>query len=334
MIIVLEGPDGGGKTTLASQLEDFFTDNDKPVLYLHARYHQTQWIYDAALMRRAIKASELGHVVIMDRSWIGDNLYSRIYRGHGGGTWVRQSDALLRRYGAVYVFCLPDKDTVLKAHAAKHTAGLEKYDTVDKVFDAYYDLWHGDIFRWNYPHNLSYIEQLTNYGGWKNRDDGVLYNWKKDSIDELIAQIYQRRNRNSLTEAIPRHVTGFRGGIRRWHNMYLFVTADAPQEKCSMPYPQFGPQWFQFSDIVNYSGMPETHLCYVSTQIPGSISITPKLVHSLMPECKVVAVGNAGKYDCERLDLPIWRTIPYPVIQDENQFRRYVLLLKEVFLHG
>lgn len=335
MIVILEGPDGAGKTTLANELVKRYSDAESSALYLHSRHHKNQWLYDVALARRAITAHSCGRTVIVDRCWIGDNIYGRIYR-NGGGTWVRQLDALFRRYGAVYVFCLPARETVIAAHKAKHAAGLEKFATVDKIYDAYYDLWNGGGLLTYMKEGMSYVEQLSAYGGWKYRDDGVLYNWQKHKVNDLIWQIARARDRNSLSEAVSAEFKNFRGGIRRWHNMFLFVIADN-ETASAMPYPQFGPDWFPFTNAVHATGMPETHLCYTSSvnlrarTHMADTSHVPRMIHSLMPDCKVVPIGLAAKHDCDWLRIPVWRTLPYPFIDSAARLRQYSLLLREVF---
>lgn len=336
MLIVLEGPDGAGKTTLAKNLAKYFATSREETVYLHSRYHKNQWLYDCALVRRAIIASISGKNVVMDRSWIGDNIYGRIYRD-GGGIWVRQHDALLRRYGAVYAFCLPPRETVIAEHKKKHAAGLEKFNTVDRIYDAYYDLWHGNALNWA-ADGMNYVEHLSTYGGWQNRDDGVLFDWQKHSVGDLVLKLRQCERKNSLSEAIHTDAINFRGGIRRWHNMYLFITAskyEAGESVCAMPFPLYGQPWFRFTEAIHLTGLPETHLCYADFQDPYAqvqqTSSTPKCVHRLMPDCRVVAVGAAASYLCDDQDIPVYKRIQYPVLFDAASARQYSYRLREVF---
>jgi len=335
MIIILEGPDGAGKTTLAGNLAKHFAANGEEILYLHSRHHKNQWKYDCALVRRAIVAHVNGKHVIMDRSWIGDNIYGRIYRD-GGGTWVRQHDALLRRYGAVYAFCLPSRETVIAEHKKKHAAGLEKFATVDKIYDAYHDLWHGNSLKWA-AEGMNYVEQLATYGGWKHRDDGVLFDWQKQSVSWLVRELRGCELKNSLSDAIHTDALNFRGGIRRWHNMYLFVMSDHPEhgvEACALPFPMFGRDWFKFTKAMHMTGLPETHLCYTDFHDPNDnfrrVSSTPKCVHTLMSDCRVVAVGSYALKHCIDQKIPVYRKIPYPVLHDEAAVRKYSYVLREV----
>lgn len=104
-IIVLEGADGTGKTTLAKAL---VTANGGKGVILHQTYRWKHKMptYHLAAVHRAIKLQAQDQLVIIDRLWLSEYLYAKEFRG--GTRWPgygRQLQRVLTRFGAMYVFC-------------------------------------------------------------------------------------------------------------------------------------------------------------------------------------------------------------------------------------
>lgn len=109
MLIILEGPDGAGKTTLAEQLR---------TVYDLGYHHEGPppnganplWYYGGVLN------SFRGNRMVMDRLALGERVYGPIYRnrdGVGEAGW-RLFTRLVRAAGAVQVLCLPPPEAALK----------------------------------------------------------------------------------------------------------------------------------------------------------------------------------------------------------------------------
>jgi hypothetical protein len=107
MIIVLEGPDGSGKTTLAKYFQEYYN-----AIYLHTTYRFRKYhdIYQKAIIRIALtKAIMNDRLVVIDRWWISEAIYGEVFRQ--GSTWPNlgeKLDEVLRFFGGLYIFCLPD----------------------------------------------------------------------------------------------------------------------------------------------------------------------------------------------------------------------------------
>jgi hypothetical protein len=136
MIIILEGPDGSGKTTLAKYLQsrhDFQyvhtgppTDND-----LLEEYGRT--LYDACRSSRN---------VVIDRLHVGERIYGPQLRGQD--RLGRDGEVLIHRlisaYGARLVFCLPPYEVALSNWKSRFAEGMElieKEAIYQKVYAAY-----------------------------------------------------------------------------------------------------------------------------------------------------------------------------------------------------
>lgn len=146
-IIILEGPDCSGKTTLANELMKKY----KNCVYIHnvvsldiATLHISAWF-------NAINLSD-EFTVIIDRLHLSEEIYGTIFRNKVAYD-TKAFDKRISKIMNVYkVLCLTDKETTLKMHSERK--GIEMFDNISKVWDAYskvenwkrYD-WQKDEFK-------------------------------------------------------------------------------------------------------------------------------------------------------------------------------------------
>ena len=81
MIIILEGPDGGGKTTLAETLRAQLQSNGMTHVIKHGPYKGVQSEDLCKIFFRSMsQALTYDDHVIMDRSWLSEPIYGNVYR--------------------------------------------------------------------------------------------------------------------------------------------------------------------------------------------------------------------------------------------------------------
>jgi len=135
MIIVLEGPDGAGKTTLAQQLTLQFK-----LTKIHVGPPTLEQIEGGLINHYAsLLAAAVDRDVVFDRLALGERVYGPIFRGRdalGASGWVR-FDRLLRAAGAVQVLCLPRRETCLGAWSSGRPELLTRVDQFHASYDAY-----------------------------------------------------------------------------------------------------------------------------------------------------------------------------------------------------
>lgn len=167
MLIYLEGPDGTGKTTLAKTL--CAKGNAK---YFHDTYRgKHQFGYTIALLRRVEKALHRGKNVVLDRSWLGDNLYSRVFRPGAQGTWVRWAHGITEKLGAITVMCLPaERERYLADFEAGKTERPEMYDRMDRIYQVYSEATFG-----LHTDADDYMGMLSRTGGMQANKATVIY---------------------------------------------------------------------------------------------------------------------------------------------------------------
>lgn len=115
-IIVLEGPDGSGKTTVAEAIRELY-----PRLYKSLRCgppspdSEPYWQYDGVL-NQAEEFDYDGKIVVIDRLHVGELVYGRIFRGRSRlsieeAQWI---DERLIRLGAVRAAFMPSTKILLE----------------------------------------------------------------------------------------------------------------------------------------------------------------------------------------------------------------------------
>lgn len=164
MIIVLEGPDCAGKTSLARAL---MRASKGPVKYIHATRPKEQWPYITEILDQAVGYHISSFDVIIDRAWISDNIYSYIDPSAGrAGINVRRQESVLHRYGAYNILCVADPDELISEYKQKLNERDElygnKFDKMLTVMKLYHDLWTGNVtVQFEGDHPEQYTDQLT-----------------------------------------------------------------------------------------------------------------------------------------------------------------------------
>src|SRR6056300_1129132 len=102
-IIIFEGPDGVGKTTLVNHIKNKYKNS----YYMHLRVNKNMKLWHTASMRLAIKKKNQGKLVLLDRHWPSEQCYSYIYRD-GPSYDAKFIYDKLKLQGALYLWSSPD----------------------------------------------------------------------------------------------------------------------------------------------------------------------------------------------------------------------------------
>lgn len=112
MIIIFEGPDGSGKTTLARATVDLLAqaDLDRPALYVHASAPERHPLVEYTSPIRP------GRNYVIDRWHLGEMIYGPAYRGKAGLTkeqfWAVEQ--YLYDMGAILIHCNGPADVLAR----------------------------------------------------------------------------------------------------------------------------------------------------------------------------------------------------------------------------
>lgn len=138
-ITIFEGPDGGGKSTMAKALAihtgALYIHHDS---YKHVR--ENLWRMFAESMLPALMGYQ---DVILDRCWVSEPIYGRAFRGGHSrmcDSGARMLDRMALRCGAVIVRCLPPWERVQKCFNGRiHEEMLNDDTQLRMVYDQYAD---------------------------------------------------------------------------------------------------------------------------------------------------------------------------------------------------
>lgn len=175
-IIVLEGPDGVGKTALAMALKEYL---DAKYIHLTYRFKDRMHLYHGAAIRLCARYAD-NQPVILDRWWPSEIVYADAYRG--GSKFAKYYlllEHVANQLGVVYVMCLPkDRERYLQHFEKLKTEREEMYDEgLDRVYGG---------FDYMYRHYFAIKENVARYDMFEN------YNTNEHSRGIVLRQICQK----------------------------------------------------------------------------------------------------------------------------------------------
>lgn len=180
-IIVLEGPDGVGKSSLGLALTKYL---GAKYLHLTYRFRDKMDLYHYAAIRCCAHWAQ-NQPVILDRWWVSEILYAEAYRG--GSPFIKRHfllEHIANKIGLTYVVCLPenrqqyfDHYLTVKAGRTQTELARDPPEGVEKVYDLYVDF---------YKTYLGLKENVMHYDVFKN------YNENEVARGIVLNQVCQR----------------------------------------------------------------------------------------------------------------------------------------------
>ena len=160
MIVILEGPDGSGKTTLCDEL---VAKGYKRISNLPREWPEQYDMYEY-LFLKLIKNYDNA---VIDRSFISEIVYRIVKKDDKANITLYQILKLLKDFPIKIIYCRSDtafEDAISRGETYITTSAQHKYLTF--VYDVIIDL----------------IRQFTN-------TQVIDYNWKTDNIKNLVKKI-------------------------------------------------------------------------------------------------------------------------------------------------
>lgn len=297
-IIVLEGANATGKTTLAKELE-----KRHGAIIMHQTYRFRNRIFDfhTAVLRRAIKLAKT-KLVVLDRLWMSEEVYAHVYRG--GTPWPHQGrmvDRILQQASAVTVVCISRDDLVLrerflKTRAYRQDAGVVKNLEVNARFRSLFE---------NNPvqNRKTYLDDLVD--AHDMRSDIIPYEIGEDvssTIDKVTHQI-RVRQKAQLKDALGN--PNFTGNL--YQAEYLFVgDVTNPKYKWSWPFYDYCGCSLWLAEQLHHDMFDETHAVW--TNANGQPDVLSQLVGRGL---KTIALGVNAGLELKRIGTP-FQHVPHP----------------------
>lgn len=250
-IIVLDGPDGAGKTTLANEIA---RQSGGRVIHLTYRFKDKMPSYHTAALELALRYSE-HQTVVLDRWWPSQTCYASAYRG--GSEWPmmdRLLDRVALKHRLIYCICLPQDKNRLVAEF-NHLKGQreEMYDEgMDRVYDAYDQLW------WTY---------------FANRHDAVRYDRfeaeRKETLEAeawLLIDSANRRLRATWTEALNIEQRNVAGNLYTPKVVLVGERSNPKSRRNVWPFFEHANSSLWLAEALTHAGIREFDLAWANAQ--------------------------------------------------------------------
>lgn len=180
-IIILDGPDGCGKTTLAE-----FLQKEYGAYYMHSTWSpelepdMEEYMRLTTQMAKRISQNQL---VVLDRHWLSELVYSDVFREGANrvSMYYREHTGLIGGTNIPnrLVVCCPEREVAKQHFDVLKDTREEMYSNVDKIVDAYLALWYGDKY-YVFKNKNKYIQSINLEQGLQNMENTVRYDWTQD----------------------------------------------------------------------------------------------------------------------------------------------------------
>jgi thymidylate kinase len=269
MIVILEGPDGGGKTTLAERLRQLLQKDRMTHVVKHGPYADmnTEDLC-RTYFRSMTQALTYDDHVIMDRSWLSEPIYGAVYRDGKDRIDMprrRMLERVALSRGAVVVHCQPDLSLCVDTfRMRKGEEYLDNTEQLGAVYEAYETL----------PQRTCLPV--------------VHYDYEKDTLEALVASVMGRSTSNRASGG---------GAFKQGNILMLCDRGPRTNMRASaaiIPFINFldndGPSRM-LAETLEREDVPESDLYWINTQTYEGTPTDAAFVEVLQP-IKVFALGN------------------------------------------
>jgi hypothetical protein len=207
MILVIEGPDGNGKTTLADYLV-----KEYGAAYFHATYRKNAYwaekrinLYHWSILLKAVKESHR-RLVVIDRLWLSESIYGPVCRKVNKPGYGRPFAAALEALGAIQIFCLgatPGKtfERFLESRKKRDEMWTDN-GQMEVVCWTYWAYFHGSKLAkqhsqcWydlSYPSN-NYVSHVINSGGAGRKPLHYAWDFDQGDLESFVKNLPWQRD--------------------------------------------------------------------------------------------------------------------------------------------
>lgn len=306
-LIVIDGCDGTGKTTLAEAICNRFDG-----IYMHNTYRwpKKMPLYHTASLHRALKLSR-ERLVVIDRLWMSEAIYAGVYRG--GSPWPhmgRTMDRIIRRFCGLYIITQSPEGHDEKFEELKKSRN-EMYDNVEQVRQKFDQLFQGGYE----GHDRDYAQQLSVHG-MKYRNDVLAYRYDVEGRDmnlfcDMAASVIAQRQMRQLPEALSMKHENFAGYLAEAKIIFVGDQTNSKLRAINWPWYDFGNSSEFFASCLHEMLFDEQQAIYVNANSPsGGLYINDSL--RAQPFLKVIALGEAASKTLTHYCLVKHQTIMHP----------------------
>ncbi len=270
MIIILEGPDGAGKTTLADELVDRYGFN-----YQHQGPYPE--IPGKGIVRQNVEKilATAKQPTVFDRLHVGERVYGPVYRGTDrlGAHGHRAVDRYLAGRSAVLVVVLDDEHEIIKCWRARQSS--EMYKDEDKLREVCRRYSDGDLI-------------VTSYL------PATMYRWRTGSTAERLMR-WVRKNAPPLNRGPG--IGWFKPG-----NVLVVGEQAGGDRSINAPFVDDGGCSAWFNQLLVDNHVPESELYWINALTLDGALTDARFLRDLRPRA-VIALGKWAQRWVDEVDV-------------------------------
>lgn len=104
-VLIIDGPDSCGKTTLANKLIEKYGGT---YIHLTYRFKDKMPLYHTAMLRKALRLAK-NQLVIIDRLHISEHIYAKVFRGGSKWPWMLSAfNGFCKEHNIPIIICIPE----------------------------------------------------------------------------------------------------------------------------------------------------------------------------------------------------------------------------------
>jgi hypothetical protein len=261
-----------------------------------------------ALVRARLWLAQ-GKSVVLDRSWISENVYSHVWRGGSKMAYdVAGFDRVIRRLCGIYVMCCPPAGLAAMYHHKEHAKREEMYEPGPKIYET---AMHFERATWGTAGQRvsdDYVGVIASRGGMALRPDFVFYDRGCTPVHEARAQVIDKSRalRQTQFDAPTLNFIGHPGGAT-----HLFVgdRVNASKARRAWPFVDFGASSRTLAEAIGQSWVDDWRSVFINAWDDDTLDEFWEWPHRR--DLIVVALGQNASKKCEALKIP-HRTVYHP----------------------
>lgn len=137
MLLLVDGPDGAGKSTLISQLEELYPGLSTTH---HGPYKGATGRELGAALMSSMRPSFAGVTTVVDRSWLSEPIYAEVFRRQPsrlGTPLVRMLERAALTQSGIIVLCMPPFERCREAFLSGRDEMMSSVEDLRRVYDRY-----------------------------------------------------------------------------------------------------------------------------------------------------------------------------------------------------
>lgn len=285
-----------------------------------------------ALWDASLRISQ-GYVVVIDRHWLSELIYARVYRfGSLLSDEARMWDRVMMRLGAVQILCAPPVEFAVESHKVEASRREEMYKPSPKIAEVaklYRSLYFNDGDGDDYQEQATdYALQLIESGTYHERDDTMLYDRSTQGgmMDVCASIAYKKLISRRATQLPSLLEHGRPNGLGHPQDAKFLFVGDCvnPNKSGRYPFVDYGSSSGFLSSALASLEFDETHGMWTNANDPWNI-IEEALARKPL---KVIALGKAAEAKLKAMEYDNYASVIHPSCA--KRFGRRTVLVEQL----